>query len=74
MRQYVIIVDHAEGNERVGEMWHETRIFDGDATLDEVMNWANPHNTPKHLNSNHSRNNIKITRPWSPPEDSDETT
>lgn len=41
MKKYVIMRDMATGNESVGEMWQETKIFDGTATLNEVMNWAN---------------------------------
>lgn len=38
--QYVVIVDRCAGNETVGEMWKETKIFDGSATLEEVVDWA----------------------------------
>lgn len=37
----VAIKDMAAGNESVGEMWQETKIFDADNTpLAEVMEWA----------------------------------
>ena len=39
---YVVIRDMSAGNESVGEMWQETKIFDGNATLEEVMEWADP--------------------------------
>lgn len=39
---YVVITENSFGNESVGEMWKETRVFQGDATLDEVMEWAQP--------------------------------
>ena len=38
--QYVIIRDCSAGNGEVGEMWQETKIFDGAVTLDEVMAWG----------------------------------
>lgn len=40
MTDYVVIKDMSAGNESVGEMWQETKIFDGSTTLDEVMEWA----------------------------------
>lgn len=56
MNKYVIIRDNSAGNESVGEMWQETKIFPGDATLDDVMQWA--WNT-----EGSSRKHIQITRP-----------
>ena len=38
--KYVVIRDMSAGNESVGEMWQETRIFNGTDTLTEVMVWA----------------------------------
>ena len=37
---YVVIRDMSAGNESVGEMWQETKIFTEKATLKEVMEWA----------------------------------
>lgn len=45
------------GNESVGEMWKETKIFDSTDTLETVMLWAT-NNT-----QNVSTKNIVITRP-----------
>ena len=36
----VAIKDMSAGNESVGEMWQETKIFDGDTPLKDVMAWA----------------------------------
>jgi len=36
----VAIKDEAAGNERVGEMWQETKIFDSETSLLEVMKWV----------------------------------
>lgn len=58
MEQYVIIRDISAGNETVGEMWQETKIFPSTATLDEVMKWAMD-NKP----GTHSRKRITITKP-----------
>jgi len=57
MNEYVIIRDHSAGNESVGEMWQETKIFDGATSLDEVMEWAMGDL------SCHSRKKITITKP-----------
>ena len=54
---YVIIRDQSAGNESVGEMWQETKIFDESATLHDVMEWANG------SGSNPSRKHIQITIP-----------
>lgn len=36
----IIIRDMSKGNESIGETWQETRIFDSQNTLDEVIRWA----------------------------------
>lgn len=38
--QVIVIVDCSDGNDSVGDMWKETRIFDEDDTLASVMEWA----------------------------------
>lgn len=38
----VAIKDMSAGNESVGEMWQETRIFSGHETVAEVMKWVGP--------------------------------
>lgn len=58
MNEYVIIRDMSDGNESVGEMWQETKIFNGDSTLDEVMEWAMTGDS-----SAYSRKHIQITMP-----------
>ena len=59
--QYVVIRDMSAGNESVGEMWKETKIFEGSTTIDDVMAWAmdNPENRDKFP----SYRNITITKP-----------
>jgi hypothetical protein len=61
MNTYVIIRDHSEGNESVGDMWKETKIFNGDATLDEVMAWGM--HGEKERDNNYSKQQITITKP-----------
>ena len=36
----VAILNMSAGNESVGEMWQETKIFDSKCSLFEVMLWA----------------------------------
>ena len=36
----VAIKDMSAGNNSVGEMWKETKIFKGTDTLQEVIGWA----------------------------------
>ncbi len=38
--QVVAILDNSAGNESIGEMWHETKVFDQKTTLFDVMKWA----------------------------------
>lgn len=40
MEQYVVIIDRSAGNDSVGEMWQETKVFGPDASVKEVMDWA----------------------------------
>jgi len=60
--QYVILRDESDGNESVGEMWQEAKIFDGSATLDEVMAWAM--GSPQNRDEHHSMKRITIVKPW----------
>lgn len=59
-QQYVVIRDMSAGNESVGEMWQETKIFYEDATLKEVMEWAMGDDYEDKIAS---RKKITITRP-----------
>ena len=54
---YVVIRDMSAGNESVGEMWQETKVFPEETTLKEVMIWA----IGKH--ELYSRKKITITMP-----------
>lgn len=36
----VAIKDESAGNESVGEMWQETKIFESADTLEAVMKWV----------------------------------
>ena len=64
--QYVVIRDMSAGNDSVGEMWQETKIFPADATLDEVMAWALSENGDYSKSKRlHSEKRITITRPHS---------
>ena len=36
----VAIKEMAAGNESIGEMWQETKIFDAEAPILEVVRWA----------------------------------
>lgn len=62
---YVVIRDMSAGNESVGEMWQETKIFPADATLDEVMAWALSEGDYSKSKRLPSQKRITITRPHS---------
>lgn len=36
----VAIRDMSAGNESIGEMWQETKIFDGSTPVIEIVKWA----------------------------------
>jgi hypothetical protein len=55
---FVVIRDMSAGNESVGDMWQETKVFADDATLQEVMKWAEGDHK-----GDCSRKRITITRP-----------
>ena len=57
---YVVIREMAAGNESVGEMWKETKIFSDNDTLDTVMKWAMGSD---YKEKRRSRINIILTRP-----------
>lgn len=58
MSSIVVIRDMSAGNESVGEMWQETKIFDESASLKEVMDWATEHDQ-----AGYSRKRITLTKP-----------
>lgn len=39
-QKFVIIKDMSAGNDSIGDMWQETKIFMADATLKDVAEWA----------------------------------
>lgn len=39
-KQVVAIKDMSAGNESVGEMWQETKIFSLDTPVSEIIDWA----------------------------------
>jgi hypothetical protein len=55
--KYVVIKDMSAGNEFVGEMWKETKIFEGTDQLDIVMEWA----LSKYIVNGPSHRNVVIT-------------
>lgn len=57
----VIIKNMSAGNESVGEMWNETKIFQGKDTLEDVLKWAqNDYEVEQKLPT---KKNIMITVP-----------
>ena len=42
-RSVVAIKDMSAGNDTVGEMWKETKIFKGTDTLNDVLMWGGIH-------------------------------
>lgn len=44
--EVIAILDRSAGNESVGEMWQETKVFDQKATLFDVLKWASTKSNP----------------------------
>ena len=57
IKDYVVIRDCSAGNETVGEMWQETKIFPAETPLAEVMAWATGDNLLP------SKKHVQITIP-----------
>jgi len=36
----VVILERSGGNEQVGDMWLETKVFDATDSLESVLQWA----------------------------------
>ena len=61
---FVVIRDMSAGNDSVGEMWQETKIFNGDTTISEVMAWATDETGAYYSKQGYpSKKRITITRP-----------
>jgi hypothetical protein len=56
MRTVVAIKEMACGNEVVGEMWQETKIFKESDSIEQILNWAFDA-------CRHSRKRVTITIP-----------
>ena len=56
---YVVIRDMSAGNETTGDAWQETKCFQENATLKEVMDWA----MEDWQGLGYSRKHITITKP-----------
>ncbi len=39
-KQVVVIKEMAAGNETIGEAWKETKIFNSDQPISDVLEWA----------------------------------
>ena len=57
-KRFIVIVENSAGNETVGEMWKETKVFLKTHTLEDVMKWALKENY-----GSFSRKQITITKP-----------
>lgn len=44
--QFVVMLDRSAGNESVGEMWTETKVFNASATLADVDEWVRSRTSP----------------------------
>ncbi len=56
----IAVLDRSAGNESVGEMWQETKQFDADTPVIDILAWAakakNSHSNPENF-----RGNLKLT-------------
>lgn len=61
MKQIVAIKEMSAGNETVGEMWKETKIFNADEPIDNIIKWAQYESD--YEEAMYTRKNIVITVP-----------
>ena len=57
----VVIKDMSAGNESVGEMWQETKIFESDQPISDIIEWAKNFSTDEP--DEYTRKRITITVP-----------
>ena len=56
-KQVVVIRDMSAGNDSVGEMWQETKIFNSDQPISDILEWV------MNENDTYTRKRITITVP-----------
>jgi len=61
MKQVIAIKEMSAGNETVGEMWKETKIFNADEPIDNIIKWAQDES--EYEEQMYTRKNIVITVP-----------
>ena len=61
----VVIKDMSAGNESVGEMWQETKIFEHTQPIGDILRWVNDHNGKSNCFLSHSipKKRVTITVP-----------
>lgn len=52
----IVIMDKSVGNESVGEMWKETKVFNLEDPISKIFKWADI------SDNEHSKRNIVITK------------
>jgi hypothetical protein len=57
----VVIKDMSAGNESVGEMWQETKVFCPSDKLSDVLKWAHGEDVEGGLDKGPTRKRITIT-------------
>jgi hypothetical protein len=58
-RKVVVIRDMSAGNDSVGEMWQETKIFNSDQPISDILEWVMDES------DTYTRKRITITVPYS---------
>jgi predicted transposase YbfD/YdcC len=59
--EIVAIKDMSVGNDSVGEMWQETKIFDSSEPIENVLKWVQDEHEIR--DETHTRKRITITVP-----------
>lgn len=57
-KQVVVIRDMSAGNDSVGEMWQETKIFNSDQPISDILEWV------MDKSDTYTRKRITITVPY----------
>ena len=57
-KQVIVIRDMSAGNDSVGEMWQETKIFNSDQPISDILEWVMDES------DTYTRKRITITVPY----------
>ena len=61
-REAVVTIHRSAGNESVGEMWTETKVFKPESTVTDILNWVDEQTNESTHRTSESKLNISAFR------------